>query len=173
MSRTSSNLPSLMHDHSEATAPSKPGDSRVAGVVKAGSEHFKLIFAIVALVAAAIIMSLTLFGGGPSLAEMTRYTACIDAETGEAFPKYEVPTGEFKPYTNPKTGKKTIWPAESCNWTKDGKAKIEPTYVLMNEFVGKEGPTICPDCGRRVVFRNPPPPTELMDEAAKVAKTGE
>ncbi len=173
MSRTGTNLPSLMDDH-PADAPAQPAKaSTIGGVVKAGSENFKLIFAIVALIAAGIIMSLTLFGGGPSLADLAKYTPCIDAETGEAFPKFEVESGDMKPYPNPKTGKRTVWPAEACNWTKDGKAKLEPTYVLMNEFVGKEGPTMCPDCGRKVVFRNPPPPAELLDEALKASGRGQ
>ena len=35
--------------------------------------------------------------------------------------------------------------------------KPEPTWVLVNEFVGRPGPTFCPDCGRLVVGHNPAP----------------
>lgn len=173
MSTSSTKLPSLIDETEHVQAPTKSGASAQAQVLKAGKEHFKLAFAIVCLAAAGVIMAMTLLGGGKSLAELTRYTACIDGETGEAFPQYEVASGDVKPYPNPRTGKRTIWPAETCNWTKDGKAKLEPTYILMNEFVGKEGPTICPDCGRKVVFRNPSPPIELMEQAAGAGSSGE
>ena len=52
-------------------------------------------------------------------------------------------------------------------WTKDGKPKQDPTPVLLNSWIGKSGPTFCPDCGRLVVGHNPipgpnskPPPTK-------------
>lgn len=54
-------------------------------------------------------------------------------------------------------GGMTGYPAELCFWTADGKPKSEPTGVLLNETVGKTGPTFCPDCKRLVVGRNPPP----------------
>jgi hypothetical protein len=59
------------------------------------------------------------------------------------------------------------YPAEVCWWTADGKVATQPTYVLLNNLVGKEGPTFCPVCHRLVVGHNPvpqpgsrPPPTE-------------
>ena len=50
------------------------------------------------------------------------------------------------------------------------KAKLEPTYVLLNKYIGKPGPTICPDCGREVKGHNPLPPPELMEEARAVGR---
>jgi len=59
------------------------------------------------------------------------------------------------------------YPAEVCWWTADGQASSTPTYVLLNNFIGKPGPTFCPVCHRLVVPHNPtpgsgvrPPPTE-------------
>jgi hypothetical protein len=90
-------------------------------------------------------------------------------------------------YINAKTGEKQFvtiskgfmtpadsYEAEKCFWTKDGKPKDDPTYVLTNEAQGKPGPTFCPDCDRRVVPLNPPastinpaPPTKSEWEARK------
>jgi hypothetical protein len=78
----------------------------------------------------------------------------VDAETGKPF-KHDLTSGEEIPVRAP-SGKNTGFPAELCFWTKDGKPKTEPTAVLMNAWVGKPGPTFCPDCGRLVVGHNPP-----------------
>lgn len=88
-----------------------------------------------------------------------------DSETGQLLDDYSIAKGENLPYLNPKTGKRTLYPVEACYWTKDGKAKFPPTYVILNERMGKPGPTICPDCGRRVVIYNPTPPNNLMQAA--------
>jgi hypothetical protein len=88
----------------------------------------------------------------------------IDATTGEGF-RHELQLGETIPVMAP-SGNKTGYPAELCYWTKDGGIKSDPTPVLLNSYIGKPGPTFCPDCGRLVVPRNPrampgmkPPPT--------------
>jgi hypothetical protein len=77
-------------------------------------------------------------------------------------------------------GGKTGYPAELCYWTADGKTKTEPTGVLLNETVGRSGPTFCPDCRRLVVGRNPvpgpgvsPPPTEAEYRANPRSGRGE
>ncbi len=89
----------------------------------------------------------------------------IDSETGKTF-RVTLEDGMSIPVKSPSTGKMTGYKAELCYWTKDGKPKTDPTPVLMNEDVGKPGPTFCPDCGRLVVHHNPvatadrtPPPT--------------
>jgi hypothetical protein len=69
------------------------------------------------------------------------------------------------PVLSPLSQKQTGYPAELCYWTKVGTSKSEPTAVILNETIGKEGPTFCPDCGRLVVPHNPtatgaPPPTQ-------------
>ena len=94
----------------------------------------------------------------------------VDAETGEAF-EYNLSGNAEIPAPAP-SGKKTGYPAEACYWTKDGQAKPEPTWVLINMWKGSNEPTFCRDCGRLVVGHNPapgpgvsPPPTK--DEYAK------
>ncbi|HEX4053760.1 MAG TPA: hypothetical protein VHX86_05810 [Tepidisphaeraceae bacterium] len=88
----------------------------------------------------------------------------IDATTGKAF-NHELRLGETIPVEAP-SGNKSGYPAELCYWTKDGHPKKDPTAVLLNSWIGKPGPTFCPDCGRLVVEHNPmampgmtPPPT--------------
>ena len=89
----------------------------------------------------------------------------MDSESGEVIDQFSIPRGETFPYANPKTGKRTLYPVETCFWTKDGKAKFPPTYVILNERLGKPGPTTCPDCGRRVTVYNPTPRNDLMQAA--------
>jgi hypothetical protein len=115
-----------------------------------------------------------LFSGGPSPGDVSRYRTVMDAETGEIITGFEVEEGTLYPWKNPKSGKNTLYLTETCFWTKDGKAKTEPTLVLLNETIGKSGPTMCPDCGKPVVLRNPKPPHNLMLEAykARAAKDG-
>jgi len=102
--------------------------------------------------------------GGPQGARLARQRTVIDSETGKVFKKFMMREGETFPLEHPQTGKRTLYPVEKCYYTRDGQAKLEPTYVLLNEMVGKDGPTICHDCGRRVVWHNPAP-TELLNEA--------
>ncbi|MGN6368201.1 MAG: hypothetical protein ACTHN5_08080 [Phycisphaerae bacterium] len=91
----------------------------------------------------------------------------IDSATGQAFHvKLDSLIGQSIPIKAP-SGQNTGYPAELCYWTKDGQAKTEPTAVLLNQEIGKPGPTFCPDCGRLVVGHNPrpgqgvnPPPTK-------------
>lgn len=104
-----------------------------------------------------------------SAGEASRKRAVIDAETNELFESFAVADGTTIPWKNPKTGKNTLFPAEKCYWTKDGKAKLEPTYVLLRTAKGEKGNTICPDCGKQVVFHNPMPPPTLLQEAAQLA----
>ncbi len=80
----------------------------------------------------------------------------ICSETGKTF-RVDVKPGMTTPIDSPASGKKTGYPAEFCFWTRDGRIKPEPTYVLLNTYVHKPGPTICPDCGRVVSPMNPMP----------------
>ena len=89
----------------------------------------------------------------------------IDASTGKAF-EHELTMGEPIPVKAP-SGGSTGYPAEACYWTKDGRTKTEPTWVLIGIWKGSTEPTFCPDCGRLVVGHNPapssggkPPPTK-------------
>jgi hypothetical protein len=85
-------------------------------------------------------------------------TIFMCSETRATFP-YAMHEGERWPVLSPFTNKKTGYPAEHCYWTRDGKRKAMPTYVILNENLGKPGDTICPDCGRVVIGHNPLPPT--------------
>lgn len=93
------------------------------------------------------------------LVETANTRIYICAETGKHF-AHEFREGDSEPILSPFSGKKTAWIAETCFWTKDGKKKDTPTYVLLVERTGKPGPTICPDCGRVVVGHNPLPEPE-------------
>jgi hypothetical protein len=94
----------------------------------------------------------------------------MDATTGKPY-NYSIKLGDKIPVKAP-SGGMAGYPAEPCYWTKDGKIKNDPTYVLLNEYVGKPGPTFCPDCGRLVRSHNPapqgpetrPPPTKAEYE---------
>lgn len=100
----------------------------------------------------------------PALADMRQgYFIC--SQTGKAF-RHELTAGEAIPIYSPYSGSNTGYPAELCYWNADGTIKSTPTPVLLNSWIGKPGPTFCPDCGRLVVARNPypspnskPPPT--------------
>jgi hypothetical protein len=127
----------------------------------------KIAATIILVVAAAAIYSAVRSSFGQS--DAAAYAAgrpFICAESGKVF-HYDLKIGDTIPVRSPYSGKCTGYPAELCYWTKDGKPKPEPTYVLLNAHVGKPGPTFCPDCGRLVVGLNPtpndggpPPPTE-------------
>jgi hypothetical protein len=108
-------------------------------------------------------------GRGPDLAAGTRKSTLIDSVSGEVFVDYRVPDGSSLPLRNPRTGEDTLYPAESCQWTADGKAKWEPTYVYIPYDVDS---VTCPDCGRTVIPHNPRPPDELMLEALERHKAG-
>lgn len=104
-----------------------------------------------------------------SAGDASRRRAAIDAETNEVFLDFAVNDGSRIPWKNPKSGKNTVYPAEKCYWTREGKAKLEPTYVLPREALGENGPTLCPDCGKPVVLHNPMPPVDLIKQAYQAA----
>ncbi|MCK4658388.1 MAG: hypothetical protein KAV82_02605 [Phycisphaerae bacterium] len=81
----------------------------------------------------------------------------MDANTGKVYP---IPTEDLKlpwPMANPSTGEKTLYPTEVCYWGEECK-KHGGTRVIMNKYLGKEGPTKCPICGHVVRLHNPRPP---------------
>lgn len=76
------------------------------------------------------------------------------SETEKTF-RHVIKTGEIVPVMSPYTKKKTGYPTEQCYcWTKGGKRKDKPTYVILNEHLGKNGPTTCPSCGLMVYPHN-------------------
>lgn len=93
------------------------------------------------------------------------------SETGKTF-DYKMTEGEHWPVLSPYSHKLTGYPTEPCYWTRDGKRKSKPTYVILNEHLGKPGDTICPECGRVVIGHNPLPPANvpLAPETAAATK---
>lgn len=156
-------LPSLVD---EAEHP--PAATGSAAAARKGDRRnsVMLVASIVVLIASGGIIYWQLFSGPPSVAAETRRRDLIDSKTGEVFLDFPIPANSRFPYAHPKTGEPTLFPAEKCFWTRDGKAKVQPTFVLLNEYSGKSGETLCPDCGRKVVSHNPMPPPRLLNEAA-------
>ncbi|MCE2925720.1 MAG: hypothetical protein LW822_09800 [Phycisphaeraceae bacterium] len=128
-------------------------------------KKIKIVGSIAAVILAAILLTIQLRSGGDPAAETSNVTL-IDSKTKELF-RVKLLPGTHPPFINPSTGQKTLFRTERCFWTKDGKAKLNPTHVLLNEHIGINEPTICPDCGRPVRLHNPIPPAELLDEAIK------
>lgn len=126
----------------------------------------KIVTGALLLVAVAVVFIAVKNAFGPSaeVAEANK-RVFIDADTGKSF-THTLKEGDVFPVKAP-SGKEVGYPAELCYWTRDGQIKEEPTAVLLNEWVGKSGPTFCPDCGRLVRGHNPrpqpgdpPPPTQ-------------
>ncbi len=135
----------------------------------------------VVVVAVVVVLALILWLNSDSDAEdlvessSNRWFICT--ETGKSFRLKVTPDTEF-PVVSPHSGKPTGKLAELCFWTKDGQPKADPTPVLLNERVGKSGPTFCPDCGRLVVGTNPlpgvgkaAPPTQAEYEARRPSRS--
>lgn len=129
--------------------------------------------AIAAVVMVAIAAGVAYFTLGDALASPGANTDRIDVVDASdpnnlvQIRGFRAPAGSLPPFLSPTSGKPMVFPAERCYWTKDGKGKLEPTLVLLNEHIGKEGQTNCPDCGRVVYPRFPYPPADVMDEAVR------
>jgi hypothetical protein len=124
-----------------------------------------IAFAVVAGVAAFFAIR---GAAGPS--DAARHAAerpFMDPETNKVF-FHERKAGEKIPIHSPYSGKDNAYPADQCWWTKDGKIRQEPFYLLRNNWLKKSGPTFCPDCGRffdpnlgmPAAGMNPPPTRE-------------
>lgn len=152
-------LGSLIDDFDRQRTPKK-GDGGGSGNLPPKN----VILAVVifgCLIGAGVLGARALRTETGSLERWSQQHTLIDTETGELFVDYRVPDGVSYPLKNPNTGSITLMPAEACFWTRDGKAKMEPTWVYVPQ--GERVP--CPDCGRPVVGRNPRPPVDLMLEA--------
>jgi len=88
-------------------------------------------------------------------APLSKQFFCVEAQ--KPF-EYTLTGGETWPIESPYSHKKTGFPVEKCYWTRDNKRMREPTFVILNEYLGKKGDTICPVCGRIVIGHNPLPP---------------
>lgn len=118
-----------------------------------------LVFAAILFGIAGFLVHKTLFTAERPTPEPVPVTFMC-SETGKVF-EHSMTEGEHWPVDSPYTGKKTGYPVERCYWTPDGKRKAMPTFVILNEHLGKPGDTICPDCKRVVVGHNPPPPPDV------------
>jgi len=123
----------------------------------------KVIGSLVLLVIAGFLIVRSF--SGSNIGEASRKRIAVDSETGEVI-EIKIVDGDRFPWKNPKTGQLTLYPGEPCYWTKDGKAKLIPTYVFVKAYAGIKEKTICPDCGKEVRQHNPLPPDKLMEEAA-------
>lgn len=148
---------SLLKGFDSSTPASGPGKAASAAESVAARKN-----KIVAVVCVVLLLALSgyivsSFLSGETAASTSEVRAVIDSETGELIEKFRLPEGKSFPYANPKTGRNTLYLAEPCFWAKDGTIKVHPTWVLLNEFAGKPGQTICPDCGKPVKSHNPYP----------------
>jgi hypothetical protein len=138
---------------------------RLRDILRGGAGRWSgLAFAAAAIVALAFVLHRT-FGDSEAVAS-AKDRVFICAETGKSF-RHEIRAGEAVPVRSPHSGRDTGYLAELCYWTPDGRAKDEPTAVLLNTYVGRGGATFCPECKRLVVGHNPrpepgakPPPLE-------------
>ena len=108
-----------------------------------------------------ILIFVVLFGTAGYLTYKTLWTAgkpepdppevmYICAETHKTFP-YKPKLGDKDPVMSPHSNQRTGYRAELCYcWDAQGQPRHEPTYVLLNEHAGKEGPTLCPSCQQTV-----------------------
>ncbi len=78
----------------------------------------------------------------------------MDPETGDLCWITAKP-GEYMPFLNPKTGERSMYPAEYCFNNECGPAGGTP--VVLNIVRGIEGETRCPRCGDPVKSHNPRP----------------
>jgi hypothetical protein len=126
-----------------------------------------------AVAATAIVAALCMLrpDASQSLAAASRERLYICSETGKAFAG-ELQPGGSNVLRSPFSGRNTGYLAELCFWTKDGSAKAEPTPVLLNSWIGKDGPTFCPDCGRLVVVHNPRPVPGIKPPPVRKDYTG-
>jgi hypothetical protein len=120
-----------------------------------------------AVLVVAVILIITNLPGRSEAGESSRLRVMIDSKTSEIFNDFRISEGQQPPYLNLKTGERTLFPAETCYWTRDGEAKLVPTMVLLRGWTEPGTETTCPDCGRKVVRHNPMPPTELLEAAAR------
>lgn len=95
------------------------------------------------LLVVAAILILTNLPGRSEAGEASRLRTLIDSKTSEVFEDFRIDEDQQPPYANPKTGNRTLYPAEACYWAKDGGAKLTPTYVFLREWIEPDAETMC------------------------------
>ncbi len=151
----------------EAAAPSKSG--RGGGL---GEMRRVLVggVSLLIVIGALAFLAMRAGGGPPDAGAMSRKRVAKDAVTGQVFEDYRITEGDAMPWAHPSTGERTLYPVEKCYWAPGGGAKAKPTFVILNDMLGEDGPTICPDCGREVIRHNPLPPEDALLKALQDAK---
>jgi hypothetical protein len=162
---SSSTARSSLTEGLEAQTAGAPAGGAVGAVPFWKSNQFKIGLSTVLIVLSLLLVLRSV--GGTTMGDLSRSRVVVDSVTGEVFPEFRIKEGSTFPWKNPKTGENTLYPAEPCFWTADGKAKLEPTYVFVKAYAGAKSKTVCPDCGREVRQHNPNPPDSLMLDALK------
>lgn len=138
-------------------------------------EKVKLVVAGVIFLVAGGVAWFTL--GGQSQLDLANERVYMCNECGE-FRPHLPREGEIEPLKCPKCGAMAYYETEKCFWTKgsDGewKAKTQPSFAILKQRIDPNSTeeTFCPDCGRKVVGRNPLPPEDLM-AAAEAEEKGQ
>ncbi|MBA4027813.1 MAG: hypothetical protein C0475_01470 [Planctomyces sp.] len=85
-----------------------------------------------------------------------RVLTVMDSVTGVVRHDFRAPPDASPPFVNPGTGDRTLFLPERCHAVRGspGLATRTPTFVILNEDLGRDGPTRCPDCGRAVTRHN-------------------
>ncbi len=134
-------------------------NSGIRNVLNGPAGRIVTVFFIVAALAAAAYVTYSNTRQNPAI-DLVQNPVFVDSETGKSF--HQALSVDLKvPCKSPDTGKMTGYPAELCYWTKDGQSKADPTAVILNETLGRPGPTFCPDCGRLVVHHNSAPAPDV------------
>jgi len=163
-------LSTLVDDFDRDRAPKSSRSGRDSN----GGWKRPTVGAVAALLAIGALtwLAIGVASGPPDYGALSRQITVVDAETGDVYRKFRIREGDTEPYEHPQTGERTLYSPEWCYWNADGTARTEPTLVILNAKLGKEGPTICPDCGRTVVYHNPEPPVEILLEAFERDRQG-
>ncbi len=114
------------------------------------------VFLIIVLLGAAGAVAYWTLGRGITEAPQSQAVMFVCSETKKPF-EYTMKEGEEEPVLSPFSNNKTGYRAEACYWTRDGKRKEKPTWVILNSKLGKAGDKIYPDFGRPVIGHNPFP----------------
>ncbi|MCA3004879.1 MAG: hypothetical protein IOD15_05875 [Phycisphaerales bacterium] len=139
------------------------------GGSKGAGDKIKLAVAVAALLAAGGLFVWQIFGSTIDLEDATNRIVVINAKTGEVDRRFRLPMNEAPPYAT-SAGERVLYPAELCWYDPEGNVMAEPTAVLLNEYAGKPGETLCPHCNRRVVKRNPGPSFAELEAARQRGK---
>lgn len=99
-----------------------------------------------------------------------RNVPVVDVDTGGRF-RLDIDTNlDGWPAPCPGSGRRSCYPAEVCRW--DRCAQMGGTWVVLNETLGRPGPTYCPACGHLVMPQNPLPPQYAREAAERLTDEG-